>query len=435
MAARSARVVVALACALGCGSKSSAKDEPVKSPARPNSVEPSTRTPARTPPPEPEPVASNRPPPVDTHAPTEEPMPRYSCPLGGDAARDPDKLLDLANSKHRARKFGAAYACATIAVDLTPRSVEAHHVRAAALAGLKRYKSAQMAFTMALALDADDPETLAAAADFYLNVLPGKRRDTTMIGYTYARRGRGRASSRRRKDRNLRSRLALLEGQALNDLGRPREALELIDDALTLQPTLVQARHERGVALFNLCKFELAQVTFEQVLRMAPDDPYAHHYAGLVYERFERPRIAESHFAKARTLAPGEFTAPVAISEKDFRAEVDAAVAELDAATRKLLEGVKIETAALPQVSDLTATDPPFSPTILGLYRGLPKVGRGAAPADAGPARTIILFRKNLARAVKTRDELNRQIRRTLVHEIGHLRGMDEDELRRKGLD
>jgi hypothetical protein len=51
------------------------------------------------------------------------------------------------------------------------------------------------------------------------------------------------------------------------------------------------------------------------------------------------------------------------------------------------------------------------------------------------PPRAIVLYRVNLARAVRSREELALQIRRTLVHEIGHLRGLDEDELRRRGLE
>lgn len=422
-------VCVSVAASVGaCGSKSSSKGKDEQQTKKVVKRKPVKQAPT-------EPLASSRPPPVDTHAPVQEPMPLYDCPVTGDKARDPDKLLDTANAQHRARNFGPAYACATVAVDLQPRSVEAHHVRAAALAGLKRYQQAQVVFAMALALDPDDPETLAAAADFYLNVLPRKRRDTTRVAHSYAKRGSARASSRRRKDRRLRGRLALLEGQALNDLGRPDDALKRVDEALVLAPQLVQARHERGVALFNLCNFELAQVAFEQVLRVKPDDAFAHHHAGLVYARLGKPSIAAGHFRRARKLAPHDFFAPVKIGKRQFAAEVDKAIREFDGKTQKLLEGVALEITALPTKADLTATSPPFSPTILGLFRGLPKVGRGSDLTGDAPPRAIVLYRENLVRAVRTREELNRQIRRTLVHEIGHLRGMDEDELRRKGLD
>jgi len=73
----------------------------------------------------------------------------------------------------------------------------------------------------------------------------------------------------------------------------------------------------------------------------------------------------------------------------------------------------------------------------MGLYRGLPLAQTGPTAADEEPIppRAIVLYRKNLARAVRSRDELDRQIRRTLIHEIGHLQGLDEDDLRRRGLE
>jgi len=52
-----------------------------------------------------------------------------------------------------------------------------------------------------------------------------------------------------------------------------------------------------------------------------------------------------------------------------------------------------------------------------------------------GEAPSIVLYRKNLGRAVKTRAELTEQIRDTLLHEIGHLEGLDEDDLRRRGME
>ena len=50
-------------------------------------------------------------------------------------------------------------------------------------------------------------------------------------------------------------------------------------------------------------------------------------------------------------------------------------------------------------------------------------------------AREILHGAENLARAVKTRGELSEQIRDTLLHEIGHLEGLDEDDLRRRGME
>ena len=121
-------------------------------------------------------------------------------------------------------------------------------------------------------------------------------------------------------------------------------------------------------------------------------------------------------------------------------------------------------------MDDLTAEKPPLSPTILGLFRGLPidwkadtapptqagragQTGRGKKTrrplatdkTDDGraadgtrcsvPDRAIVLYRRNLLRTVGDEAELDRAITRTLLHEVGHLRGEDDGSLRDRGLE
>ncbi|TMQ23003.1 MAG: metallopeptidase family protein [Deltaproteobacteria bacterium] len=134
-------------------------------------------------------------------------------------------------------------------------------------------------------------------------------------------------------------------------------------------------------------------------------------------------------------MAPNELSRPVVIPVAEFRKEVDAVVAGLPPARRARVREIKIEIADLPDPGDLAAVQPPFPPTILGLYRG--PVGHAVElppPAGDEPV-SIVLYRKNLARAVKSRTELSEQIRDTLLHEIGHLEGLDEDDLRRRGME
>jgi predicted Zn-dependent protease with MMP-like domain len=230
-------------------------------------------------------------------------------------------------------------------------------------------------------------------------------------------------------------------------------------------PNLIEAKYERAVSLFSLSRFDDARAGFEDVLRVTPDDPYVHHHLGLVYEWLGREPDAQRHFARARAIAPAEFHEPVLLTAAEFRAEVDRALAELPLETAALLQAVSVDVIDVPALDDLLAVNPPFSPTILGLYRGLPLgvdqggdhghghghgpgqgIGQGsdqgsghgtgqAAASELAPARAVVLYRKNLARAVRTRAELDVQIRRTLMHEIGHLQGMNEGELRLRGLD
>jgi predicted Zn-dependent protease with MMP-like domain len=69
---------------------------------------------------------------------------------------------------------------------------------------------------------------------------------------------------------------------------------------------------------------------------------------------------------------------------------------------------------------------------LLGLYEGVPLVERHVDGALLHPDR-ITLYRATLQSLAHTETELRRQIRKTLIHELGHFFGFDEAELRRRG--
>jgi len=344
-------------------------------------------------------------------------------------------LLDEANRQIEHARYAAAWTCADRAADLTPTSVEAHHLRGAALAALGRDGEAQMAYSLALSLDPDDPETLRAVADFYINGKGERGRDALRLGLELAQRGSRRAAARRRRNPPLAADLAVLEAQALNDLGRSDEALTRVDAALRMAPGRGDALHEKGVALFDLSRFTDAKSALAKALLIQPEDAYTHQMLGLTLEQLGDQKAADAALTKAMELAPGELHTPVLISVAEFQQEIDAIVASLGTERRARVKLIKLEIADLPSSEDLAAVKPPFPPTILGLYRG--PVGRPVVlPTPSGEdTPSIVLYRKNLARAVKTRSELSEQIRDTLLHEIGHLEGLDEDDLRRRGME
>ncbi len=367
----------------------------------------------------------------------EEPV--VDCPVGGaDNADDEARvtaLLDEANKQIEKASYAAAWTCADRAADLAPQSVEAHHLRGAALAALGRDAEAQTAYALALALDPDDPETLRAVADFYINGKGERGRDALRLGLELAQRGSRRAQARRRRNPPLSADLAILEAQALNDLGRSDEALERVEAGLRLAPGRGDALHEKGVALFDLSKFADAKAAFTRALAIQPDDAYTHQMLGLTLEQLGDAKNADLELHRALELAPADLATTVTISNAEFQKEVDGVIATLPTERRNRVRAIKIEITDLPNPVDLAAVNPPFPPTILGLYRG--PVGHAAQlPAQPGDEpSSIVLYRKNLARAVKTRTELSEQIRDTLLHEIGHLEGLDEDDLRRRGME
>ena len=97
----------------------------------------------------------------------------------------------------------------------------------------------------------------------------------------------------------------------------------------------------------------------------------------------------------------------------DLRAEAETVVLELaDQPTSEHMDGLR--------------------GTLLGLYEGVPLVDRHVDGMLLAPDR-ITLFRVPLQSLARTEVELRRQMRRTLIHELGHFFGFDEDELHSRG--
>jgi len=61
---------------------------------------------------------------------------------------------------------------------------------------------------------------------------------------------------------------------------------------------------------------------------------------------------------------------------------------------------------------------------LMGLYQGA-----GALHAGEWLPERITLYKRSHERAARTMDELIEEVRRTILHEVGHHFGMDEDDL------
>jgi predicted Zn-dependent protease with MMP-like domain len=190
----------------------------------------------------------------------------------------------------------------------------------------------------------------------------------------------------------------------------------------------------RSFALFELCRFDEARRQLDAVLARSPDEPWAHHQLGLLAERRGDHAEAARRFKRARRLDPEAFPAPVTVTRAEFERLAEAALAEVPEAVRRYLANVPITVEDVPAEHDLTASDPPLSPTILGLFRGAPYGQKASADPWSHLPSAIVLYQRNLERAVADLDELEEQIAVTLVHEVGHFLGLSEDELHDRGL-
>jgi predicted Zn-dependent protease with MMP-like domain len=111
------------------------------------------------------------------------------------------------------------------------------------------------------------------------------------------------------------------------------------------------------------------------------------------------------------------------LMERDkFEALVEQALAELPEPFRERLTNVAIIVEDLPPAGIQTRG------LLLGLFHGIPRTEKSvfyAAPPDH-----IFLYQKNIEAISRTEADVRREIRDTLLHEVGHYFGLDEEELR-----
>jgi predicted Zn-dependent protease with MMP-like domain len=66
---------------------------------------------------------------------------------------------------------------------------------------------------------------------------------------------------------------------------------------------------------------------------------------------------------------------------------------------------------------------------LLGLFHGVPRTRKSFFDLTPGPDH-IVLYKRNIEAVCSTEAELRQQIRLTLMHELGHYFGMDENQLK-----
>jgi len=80
----------------------------------------------------------------------------------------------------------------------------------------------------------------------------------------------------------------------------------------------------------------------------------------------------------------------------------------------------------------VTVQHEPGPPGLLGLYQGIPLTSRTTGYAGVLPDR-ITIYRLAICAACESEDEVVDQVRRTVVHEVGHHFGIDDVRLRDLG--
>lgn len=120
------------------------------------------------------------------------------------------------------------------------------------------------------------------------------------------------------------------------------------------------------------------------------------------------------------------------VSKTEFARLVEEALDELPEPFATHLERFTVEIMDRPSRNQLQQLDLSAGEVLLGLHEGVPMVDRSVEHSGVMPTR-IFVFQEPLEGVCNSEDELVEQIRTTVLHEIGHYFGMDEDDLEELG--
>jgi predicted Zn-dependent protease with MMP-like domain len=115
------------------------------------------------------------------------------------------------------------------------------------------------------------------------------------------------------------------------------------------------------------------------------------------------------------------------VTPAQFEAYVEEALASVPERFRRYLENVAVVVEEEPLEEDYDETDTPDEDELFGIFRGVPFFDRDTS-ISALPAQ-IAIFRGPILRCCETRGEAIREIRDTVVHEIGHMLGLADEEM------
>lgn len=223
------------------------------------------------------------------------------------------------------------------------------------------------------------------------------------------------------------------EGDLALDEGKFEAALERFQEALEIDPEHWGAALGEAEALLCLWRVDEA---LELLRKMKPatseeDDPDRAELEGRVQEARGEFDPADRLFLLASRLDPDEFPPPVRMSEADFQSILDKVLASLPEVIREAVAEVPVLVTPKP-TRDIAERAPHITPDLLGLFVGTSIGEKVSAPS--GYADVVMLFQRNLERAGRSRAEVSKEIKITLLHEYGHYLGFDEEELEHLGL-
>ncbi|HET9933589.1 MAG TPA: metallopeptidase family protein [Polyangiaceae bacterium] len=173
----------------------------------------------------------------------------------------------------------------------------------------------------------------------------------------------------------------------------------------------------------------------EALVHDVPDYADARYLLGSLYDELGKDRQMVEEFLEVLRLDEGLDSGLDAEEGRELEdLIVEAAedtIAGLPQAFRERLQGVPVLVAARP---DEELVREGFDPRALGLFEGPTDAEHQNNDAVGLPTR-IVLFSANLVAHSVDEEQLKSEVATTVLHELGHYFGLEEDDMERLGLD
>jgi predicted Zn-dependent protease with MMP-like domain len=121
------------------------------------------------------------------------------------------------------------------------------------------------------------------------------------------------------------------------------------------------------------------------------------------------------------------------LDHNEIRKEVERVLDKLPGRFRRQLQNLEVVVETRPDKGLLLDIGlDPLCDTLYGLYQGIPLPDRSSFSLPILPDK-ITIFSEPLLRDFPDPEDLREQIRTTVLHEIAHYFGMDDDEIDKLG--
>ncbi|MFO7567008.1 MAG: metallopeptidase family protein [Enhygromyxa sp.] len=218
----------------------------------------------------------------------------------------------------------------------------------------------------------------------------------------------------------------------LGEFGRAELLIDALADELgDDEPEIL---YERAVLAWEARGPEAAIPLLDELLRSEPEHADAHYARGLACEAVDDEQGKILHFLEVLRLDALIAKEQELGTEEDLdfiETTAEDVLARVPVEFREHLRNVPIVLEERPHPAIVREG---FDPRALGLFEGLEHSRAESSEPALAPTR-IVLFHGNLLADFADRDQLAEEIEITMLHEIGHFFGLDEDDVERLGLE